>query len=250
MWKFGSPWLYFSSPVFGPGDRVENGGGSSDPLEAELVGKTPAQIVQIMKDREGRLRAELTPAPPRVPPPPEPPQPTNTEFWNDPNASVDRKIAAKAMTKEEFERVRLSIGPSLIWAAKQMVKEKFKDFHRVEAKVNEIMARIPDWQHTDPNMWETVFIQARGMEHERLAAEDRAAPLITSERVNAGGTPPPLDADLYKVIVPGVSAGSTPKSAGIVADRLGVSHDSYRKSQKILDGEGLLPLTVDNRGSK
>src|SRR6266850_191422 len=134
MWKFGRPWLYFAagSPVFGEQDRVPGGGGG-DSLEAELTGKTPAQIAQIIRDRETRLRAEQPP-PARVTPPPEPPAPTNTEFWNDPNASVDRKIAAKAMTKEEFERVRLSIGPSLIWAAKQMVKEKFKDFHRVESK--------------------------------------------------------------------------------------------------------------------
>jgi len=151
------------------------------------------------------------------------------------------------MTKEEFERVRLSIGPSLIWAAKQMVKEKFKDFHRVEAKVNEIMARIPDWQHTDPNMWETVFIQARGMEHERLAAEDRAAPLITSERVNAGGTPPPVSEDLNKVTLPGLQPHQT---AAHVCEKLGVSHDSYRKSSKELDGEGRLPLTVDNRSTR
>lgn len=247
MWKFGRPWLHFAagSPVFGADDRVP-GGGSGDPLEAELVGKTPAQIVQIMKDREGRLRAELTPPPPRTPPV-EPPQPTNTEFWNDPNASVDRKIAAKAMTKEEFERVRLSIGPSMIWAAVSMVKEKYKDFHRVEAKVREIMAKIPEWQHTDPNMWETVFIQARGLEHDRLAAEDRAAPLITSERVNLGGTPPPMPDDLTKVTFPGLRPDQT--AAG-VCEHLGVTHDQYRKAAKELDGDGRLPLTVDNRRSK
>jgi hypothetical protein len=160
---------------------------------------------------------------------------------------VDRKIAAKAMTKEEFERVRLSIGPSLIWAAKMMVKEKFKDFHRVEAKVNEIMARIPEWQHTDPNMWETVFIQARGMEHERLSTEDRAAPVIIGERVNPGGTPPAVNDDLTKVTLPGLRPDQT---AASVCDHLGVTHDQYRKADKELQGEGRLPLTVDNRRAR
>jgi hypothetical protein len=248
MLRSASPRMYFASPVFGVDDRVAGGGGDS--LPAELKGKSPAEIAKFYQDRETSLRAELDARPPArgVTPPPEPPAPSNAEFWNDPSKSVDSRIAAKALSKEDFDRTAASVRPALIWAAKNMVKEKYKDFNRVEAKVNEIMKAIPEWQHTDPVMWETVFVQARGYEYERLSTEDRVKPpVIIGEPVGPGGTPPTPNADLYQVTAPGVSKDGTVKSAGRVADQLGVSHDAYRKSQKILDGDGLLPLTVDNR---
>lgn len=256
--RFGnrSPRFYFASPptpVFGADDRVAGGGGGSDGLPPELVGKSPAEIARYYQSREAILRAELSVPPPNNPPPNNPPpppdRPSNSEFWNDPNKALDARMA-KALTRDEFEATAASIRPSLIYIAKKMVMDKYPDFHRVEAKVNEIMSKIPLFQHTDPAMWETVFIQARGFEHDRLAAEDRAAP-PTAERVGPGGTPPQPNADLYKVTAPGVvDKSGQPKSAGRVADMLGITHDQYRAADKVLQGDGLLPLTIDNRRPK
>jgi hypothetical protein len=240
-----------ASPVFGAADRV-NSPPNNDGLPAELVGKSPAEIARYYTDREASLRAELDARPPaRVTPPPEPPAPTNTEFWNDPNAAVDRKLA-KAMTKDEFDRVAASMRPNFIWLAKKQCMENHPDFRRVEKEINEMMARVPDYSQTDPSMWETVYFQAKGIAHDRLAAEDRAnPPVIVGEPVGPGGTAPPMSADLYKVTAPGVvDKAGNPKSAGRVADMLGVTHDQYRNADKILQGDGVLPLTVDNRRPK
>lgn len=255
MLKLGK-WLYFASPnspVFGAEDRVPGGGSGDDGIPAELKGKSAAEIAKFYRDRETALRAELDARPPArvaTPPPPEPP-PTNAEFWNDPNAAVDRKLA-KAMSKEEFDRVAASIRPNLIWIAREQVKRNHPaDFHRIEKEIDTIMKQVPDYQQTDPSMWETVYIQAKGYAHDRLSAEDRAnPPVIIGEPGNPGGVAPPAAADLYKVTAPGVSSGEVVKSAGRVADMLGVTHDNYRKASKILDSDGLLPLTVDNRRSK
>ncbi|SRR6266478_3233285 len=239
------------SPVFGAQDRVDPPGG--DNLPAELKGKSAAEIAAYYQAREAALRTELDTRPPAsVTPPPEPPPPDKAEWWNDPNASVDKRIAAKALTKAEWDRAAASIRPSLIWMAKKQVMEKHADFLRVEKEVDTIMKQVPDFQQTDPSMWETVYIQAKGFAHERLSAEDRAnPPTIIGEPGNPGGTAPPSDADLYKVTLPGTSnQPGVVKSAGRVADMLGVTHDQYRKSDKILQGDGLLPLTIDNRRVK
>jgi len=236
-----------ASPVFGAADRV-NSPPNNDGLPAELVGKSPAEIARYYTDRESALRAELDARPPArgVTPPPEPPAPTNTEFWNDPNAAVDRKLA-KAFTREEWDRVSAQLRPNFIWLAKKQCMENHADFHRVEKEISEMISRVPDYAQTDPTMWETVYFQAKGIAHDRLAAEDRAAPpTLVGEPVNPGGTAPPLAADLYKVTIPG-TGGKSSKSAGEVADNLGVTHDQYRAADKILQGDGLLPLTVDNR---
>jgi hypothetical protein len=237
------------SPVFGAVDRVGDPGGG-DGLPAELKGKTPAEIAAFYQQRENTLRAELDARPPAsvTPPPAPPPQPTNTEFWNDPNASVDRKIAATAVSKAEFERLTTAAQRAMIWAAKSMCKENHKDFHRIEKEIDTIMSRVPEFGQTDPSMWETVYIQAKGFAHDRLAAEDRAnPPVMSAEPGNPGSTAPPVAADLYKVTIPGVSKDGTVKSAGRVADMLGITHDAYRKADKELQGDGLLPLTIDNR---
>lgn len=238
------------SPVFGAVDRVTPP--ADDGLPAELKGKSPAEIARFYQERETSLRAELDARPPAlVTPPPEPPQPSNTDFWNNPGVTVDKKIEAKAFTKAEWDKVAAQLRPNFIWLAKRQVQERHPDFHRVEKEIDIIMKGVPDFQQTDPSMWETVYIQAKGFAHDRLSAEDRAnPPVIIGEPGNPGGTAPAPDADLYKVTAPGVSKDGTVKSAGRVADMLGVSHDAYRKSDKILQGDGLLPLTVDNRRSK
>src|ERR1700751_4726665 len=107
-----------ASPVFGPGDRVANPPPNNEGLPAELVGKSPGEIARYYQERENTLRAELDARPParRVTPLPEPPAPTNAEFWNDPNAAVDRKLA-KALTKDEFDRLAASMRPNFIWMA-------------------------------------------------------------------------------------------------------------------------------------
>jgi len=235
------------NPVFGADDRV-SGGGGGDGLPPELQGKSAAEIARYYQQREDRLRAELTPppAPPVAPPPP--PGPTNTEFWNDPNRSTERVIETKALTKAEYEQVRRSTGPALIWAAKASVKEKYPDFARVENEINQIMSKVPEWQHTDPIMWETAYIYAKGQAHDRLSAEDKARPPVaTGERVNPGGSSPPVETDLNLVTLPGLKPHQT---AAHVAEELGVTADAYRKSQKILEGDGLLPLTYDNRRTR
>lgn len=232
-----------NNPVFDNNDRVNDPpGGGGDNLEAELAGKSPKEIAQIMRDREARIRSEATPPNRNQDPPP----PTNTEFWNDPNASVDRKIAAKALSRSEYEQVAASLRPTLRWAAKNIVKEQHSDFARVEKDIDEIMKKVPEHLHTDPVMWETCYVQAKGNAYERLSAEDRAAPVISAERVGPGGTPAPVEEDLSKVTLPGVGG----KTAAHVADKLGVAHASYRKSRTELEGEGKLPITVDNRGRK
>jgi hypothetical protein len=238
-------------PVFGSEDRVPGGGGGGDTLPAELVGKTPAQIAKFFQDRETALRAELDRRPASVTPPAEPPGPSNTEFWNDPNKSVERVVAAKALSRAEFDQLAGTIRQQIIWTAKRMVSEKHSDFHRIEKEIDEIMKNVPEHAKIDPSMWETVYVQAKGLAHDRLSAEDRANPTLIGEPGNPGGVAPAADADLYKVTAPGVSQGTTIKSAGHVADHLGVSHDGYRKAAKILnEGDGLLPLTVDTRRSK
>jgi hypothetical protein len=239
-----------ASPVFGAIDRVNQPG--DDGLPPELKGKTAAEIAAHYQKVERDLRAELDARPPAtVTPPPEPPAPTNAEFWNDPNNSVDRRIAATALSKTEFDRVAASIRPSIIWAAKRQVMERHADFHRIEKEIDAIMKQTPDYMQTDPSMWETVYTQAKGIAHDRLSAEDRAnPPVIIGEPGNPGGTAPAPDADLYKVTAPGVSKDGTVKSAGRVADMLGVTHDAYRAADKRLQGDGLLPLTVDNRRTK
>jgi hypothetical protein len=243
------------SPVFGPGDRVAVPPDTSG-LPAELVGKSPAEIARYYQDRETAIRAELDArplaAPPaRVTPPPEPP-PSNTEFWNDPNAAVDRKLA-KAMSKEEFDRVAASMRPNFIYLAKKQCMENHADFNRVAKEIGDMMAKVPDYAQTDPSMWETVYYQAKGIAHDRLSAEDRAAPpVIVGEPANPGGVAPAINADLYKVTAAGVGVAKdgSQKSAGRVADLLGVTHDQYRAADKILQGDGILPLTVDNRRPK
>jgi hypothetical protein len=231
-------------PVFAEADRVANNG--SDDLEASLVGKSPKEIAAIIREREQRARAEAA----RVEPPPrnEPPPPSQAEFWNDPNRSTERVIAAKALTREEYDRVSASVRPTLRWAAKNIVREKHADWARLDADVEAIMAKVPEHLHTDPVMWETCYWQARGQAHDRLALEDRN-PQPTSERVVPPGTPPPPEEDLTKVTLPGIT-NKYPKTAATVCENLGVTHDSYRKSRKILDGDGLLPLTVDNRRTR
>jgi hypothetical protein len=233
--KFAKMW--FSDPVFDANDRVPDGGGG-DGLPAELAGKSPAEIARFYQERETRLRAELTTAPPV----------TKETFWNDPAKSTREILAKNGVSREEYEMIRKTTAPALIYAAKASVKEQHPDFDRVKDEIDKIMATVPEWQHTDPNMWETAYTYAKGRAHERLAAEDRVKPPVsTGEVVQPGGTAPPPNADLSTVTLPGLKPT---QNAGSVADRLGVSHDSYRKSQKILDGDGLLPLTVDNRGSR
>src|SRR6267142_804969 len=220
-------------PVFDNNDRVPGGGGNDD-LAASLVGKTPQQIADIIREREQRLRAEAAPPPP--PPRNEPPPPSNADFWNAPVPEVDKRIAAKALSREEYNQVAASIRPTLRWAAKSIVKEQHADFSRVEKEIDQLMAKVPEHLHTDPVMWETCYVQAKGMAYDRLAEEDRR-PQPTGERVTGPGTPPPPEEDLTKVTLPGVSTGRYTKSAATVCENLGVSHDSYRKSRKILDGE-------------
>jgi hypothetical protein len=238
-------------PVFGAGDRVNPP--ADDGLPAELKGKSAAEIHQYYQQREAQLRAELAAGPPPGPPPPPAPpaQPagiTPTDLWNNPTAAVDARIVAKALSKEEYNQVAAAVRPALVWAAKKMVMEKYPDFHRVEKEVDQIMSKIPEHQHTDPVMWETVFVQARGAAYERLSMEDRVKPpVITSEPVNPGSGSPPVEVPLDQITLPGVGAG---KTAARVADLLGVKHEDYRKAQKRLEGEGLLPLTVDNRGAR
>jgi hypothetical protein len=239
------------SPVFGAADRVGSPP-NNEGLPAELVGKSPAEIAKFYQDREVALRAELDRAPARgVAPPPEPPAPSTFD-WTDPNKAVNSIISAKAMTKEEFDRVSAQLRPNFIWMAKKQCMERHADFHRVEKEITDMISKVPDYAQTDPSMWETVYFQAKGIAHDRLAAEDRAAPpVVVGEPVGPGGVAPPMNADLYKVTLPGVTdKRGQPKSAGGVADMLGVTHDQYRNSQKILDGDGLLPLTVDNRRPK
>jgi hypothetical protein len=248
MWKFARfrPIMYFASPVFGPGDRVEeppDGGG----LPAELVGKSPAEVARYYAEREQRIRAELTREPARTTPPAPPAPPTNAEFWNDPARSVDQRITATAMTKAEFESVAASIRPSMIWAAKQQCRQAHPDFDRVENEVMATLNKVPEYQRTDPTMWETAYIYAKGAAYERLSTEDRVRP-PSSEPVNAAGSTPPAPlADLTRVSLPGLDARQT---AAHVSDRLGISHDSYRKAKTELDGDGKLPLTMDNRRNR
>jgi hypothetical protein len=181
-------------------------------------------------------------------PPDQPPPPgtTNTDFFNDPTAAANRLIQAKALTKEEFDRAASSMRPSMIWAAKKQCQEAHKDFDRIKDKIADIMSKVPEWQHTDPNMWETAYIYAKGAEHDRLATEDRVAP-PSAEPVNPGLTPGAPLTDLSKVTLPGLRSDQT---AAKICERLQVDHDRYRASQKTLDGDGMLPMTLDNRGKR
>jgi len=239
--------MFFASPVFGPGDRVEppdDGGG----MPAELVGKSPAEIARYYSQREAALRAELTPRNTPDPPPVTPPAaPTNAEFWNDPNNSINRVITAKALSRDEFNATAAAIRPSLIWAAREQCKQAHKDFDRVAADIQKVIDKVPEWQRTDVNMWETAYIYAKGSSYERLSTEDRVRP-PSAEPVNAGaGGAPPPDADLATVTLPGLKSNQT---AAHVAEGMGISHDSYRKASKELEGDGRLPLTYDNRRSR
>jgi lysophospholipase L1-like esterase len=226
------------SPVFGRDDRVEQPP-NNDGLPAELAGKSPAEIARFYNERETRLRAELTRPPDATPP--------NSEFWNDPARAVKTAVAAAAVTKEEWEQIRQINGPALIYAAKASVKEQHPDWNRVEPEILKIMAAVPEWQHTQPHMWETAYVYAKGQAHDRLAAEDRAAPPIIHEGVQPGGTPAEPLQDLSRVTLPGLKPHQT---AANVAEHLGITADSYRKSAKILEGDGLLPMTYDNRGKR
>jgi hypothetical protein len=242
--------LYFSStPVFGEADRIAaGGGGGDDGVPAELKGKTPAEIARYYQNRETMLRAELTPKPPPPKKDEPPPDPTAAEFWNDPAKSTQRMMA-KALTKEEFERLAGSLRPSMIWAAKEQCRQTHADFDRIKVEIDQLMKNVPEWQQTDPVMWETTYTYAKGQAHDRLAAEDRAKPPVqqTSERVQPGSVNAPPDVNLNTVTLPGLLPKHT---AAHVADNLGVSHDQYRKAAKELEGDGRLPLTYDTRGKR
>jgi hypothetical protein len=133
-----------------------------------------------------------------------------------------------------------------------MVMESHPDFIRVQKEVEDLMKQLPEWQSTDAHMWETVYFQVRGRSYERLSAEDRARPpVVSAEPGQPGSIPGAAPTDLYKITQPQTSNNpEVVKSAGRVADKLGVTHDSYRKSMKELEGDGLLPMTVDTRRSK
>ena len=243
--------LYFADPVFGANDRVSGGGGgggNDDGLPPELKGKTPAEISRYYQDREATLRRELQQTPPAPPPNTPPPNPTNADFWNNPTDAASRMMA-KALSKAEFEATAAAIRPSLIWAAKEQCKQQNPDFHRVEKEVDAMMAKIPEWQRTDPVMWNTTYTYAKGEAYTRLSTEDRTnPPSSTAERQTAAGSqaPPPME-DLTKVTLPGLLPKHTAKH---VAENLGISDDSYRKSAKELEGDGRLPMTYDNRGKR
>lgn len=248
--KYVRPILFFASPVFDHNDRVPSGGGGGGSgLPPELEGKTPAEIANYYQERERRLRAEMAqnPSVPADVPPSVPPSPTNTEFWNDPTGATRKIVEARAFTKEEWDRQAAAVRPSLVWAAKEQCRQKHPDFDRVKDEVDQIMKLVPDWQHADPNMWETSYIYAKGRAYDRLSTEDRTRPVVVSEPVNPGSTPPQPLEDLTKVTGPGLKPHQT---AAYVADHLGVSHEQYRKAQIELNGEGKLPLTVDNRGRR
>lgn len=243
------PRMYFASPVFGAGDRVDPpapGGGGGSGLPAELQGKTPAEIVAYYQERERNLRAELAPPLPNPPAGPAPPAgPTNADFFSRPVDSTERVIQAKALTREEWDRTTASLRPSLIWLAKRQVMERHPDFSRVSAKVEEIAKQMPEWQHTDPVLWETIYTQAKGLEYDRLSAEDRTRPpVITGEPGNPGAGAAPVPQDLSQVTLPGLKPYQT---AAHVVDKLGITPDQYRKSDKILQDDGMLPLTLDTR---
>jgi hypothetical protein len=232
-------------PIFDLTDRVTPP--DSGALPAELVGKSPAEVAAWYQAREARIRQELTrqPAPP-VERPPAPPA-NSTEFVRDPTKYIDERIKATAMTQEQFSQLAAPYQKAFIRAAKQEVAEKHKDdWSLVVEVVEKIMETTPPEQQTDPNIWETAYVYAKGRIADKLIAEAKlGTPRIGAE----GGAPAASSTPVAESVdsIPVVVSGSKTTSAHDVIKGLGITDKMYLDAGKAI-ADGKWPLTMSNTG--
>lgn len=229
-----------SDPVFNASDRVETPP-ADDGLPAELKGKSPAEIFKFMQGREQslindnqRLREAIeTPRAPAAPTTPTEADITDADFYNKP-ATAASKLIDKQLNSKLEPIIAASVEP-LAFAAKLQVKDKHKDFSRFETEIDNVMNKMTAQQRMQPGMWETVYVQVKGLKVDQLVAEAEArgrAP--ASEPVS----PTPEAAPAVKELT---------NEQKTVAKGLGVTDEQFLKTIE-RQRSGQWPITLSNTG--
>lgn len=202
-------------------------------LPAELANMTPAEIVAYYQRREQDFQAQLDAR--QAAPPVK--APSSDDFWSDPVKATDAQIAAKSVSREEFNQMTAAAQSNLMQSARLICKDRHKDFERFEDDIMKLVNQLQPFQRVDPMIWETAYTQVLGMRSQQLIAEAEARGRQLAGGNGVESSSPAATEPAAPVPLTGIQLQ--------VANGLGQSAEKYRKGIERME-KNEWPITLSN----